>query len=675
MSTLFAPQDDHPFARRIDFDFEFPDDAEWLNTSGRVRLRDLRGKFVLIDFWTYCCINCIHIMPELEKLEQKYPNQLVVIGVHSAKFETEKDTQNILDAILRYEIKHPVVNDPEQAIWNRIGVNAWPTLILIDPAGQAVWYKSGETKAEVIDQLIAGSIDYYRGKDQLDESPVRFELHQYSAESTPLRFPGKVLADGGKERLFISDSNHNRIVITKLDGTLIDIIGSGKIGAEDGDYASASFDHPQGMTLKGETLYVADTENHLIRKVNLLTRQVTTIAGTGKQAQSGFPGLENLGPVANLPARWTGPTRTTAIASPWDLWIHNDDLFIAMAGPHQIWKMPLDESEIYPFAGNGREDIVDGPLLPKQPYAAGFSSFAQPSGLSADDRWLYVADSEGSSVRRVPLNGRGEVETLVGTAGLRNARLFTFGDVDGPKRVARFQHCLGVAYHEGVIYVADTYNNKIRVIDARTGDVSTFVGDGTPGRDDSPARFDEPAGISYALGKLYVADTNNHLIRVIDIATREVSTLQIPGLEPPARPAPTRPTFADATPVDVAAADVAPANNMVSVEVDLRFPPGWKINPLAPLRVYLAAGAEPGVVDAARIPQEAQPIEPPSDTFQVQVPVTGEGAGLAEIAFEYYSCQDGGEGLCKVGSTVLRVPITVSASGAATAQVVLPIQP
>jgi sugar lactone lactonase YvrE len=201
-----------------------------------------------------------------------------------------------------------------------------------------------------------------------------------------------------------------------------------------------------------------------------------------------------------------------------------------MAGPHQIWKMPLDESEIGPYAGNGREDISDGRLLPRIPYQRGSSSFAQPSGLAGDKNWLYVADSEGSAIRAVPFDPSKEVETIVGTQG----SLFTFGDVDGGAGDARLQHALGIVYHEGVLYVADTYNNKIKVIDPKARTSRTLVGTGKPGKTDSPAAFDEPAGISYAAGKLYVADTNNHLIRTVDLKTRVVKTLTIDGLTSPA---------------------------------------------------------------------------------------------------------------------------------------------
>lgn len=501
----------------------FPEGLDWLNTARPITLPELRGKFVLLDFWTYCCINCMHILPELKKLEQAYPQELVVVGIHSAKFQGEQDTENIREAVVRYQIEHPVVNDPTLSIWNYYQVPAWPTLVLIDPEGYVIWGNSGETTFERLDEVLRKAVRFYDRQKLIDRTPLRFDLEAAKLPATPLRFPGKVLADQAGGRLFIADSNHNRIVIARLDGTCLATVGSGRIGVQDGDFASAEFNNPQGMALAGEMLYVADTQNHLLRKIDLAEKRVQTIAGTGKQARQ----PAELG----VPAR---PLRTP-LASPWDVCIHEGDLFIAMAGMHQIWKMPLDLSGIGPYAGNGAEDIVDGPLLPRRVRQEGYAAFAQPSGLACDGTWLYVADSEGSSIRAVPLDPRQNVQTVVGTAHLPRARLFTFGDVDGQGPQVRFQHLLGVALYGERLYVADTYNNKIKMVDPATARVTTVAGTGASGASDAPGLFDEPGGLSAAGGKLYVADTNNHAIRVIDLdGEYRVSTLTLTDLEPPA---------------------------------------------------------------------------------------------------------------------------------------------
>ena len=213
----------------------------WLNTDKPLTLAALKGKVVLLDFWTYGCINCIHIIPDLKRLEQKYPNQLVVIGVHSAKFENEKETENIRRIILRYELEHPVYNDAEFKVWQSYGVRAWPTQVLIDPAGYVIGAVSGEGNYDLIDQVIAKAIGEARKRGELNEEPLKLTLERAKVGDMPLAFPGKILADAKSDRLFIADSNHNRMVVTKLDGTLIETIGTGTAGATDGAFDKASF--------------------------------------------------------------------------------------------------------------------------------------------------------------------------------------------------------------------------------------------------------------------------------------------------------------------------------------------------------------------------------------------------------------------------------------------------
>ncbi len=658
--TATAPaMPENPFKNRLPAP-GFEGGTAWINTAGPIELEQLRGKFVLLDFWTYCCINCMHILPELKKLEHAYANELVVIGVHSAKFDNEKDARNITEAVLRYEIEHPVVNDPDHAIWNAFGTRSWPSIALIDPEGQLVAVHSGEFTFEQIDPIFKRAVAYYKAKGTLDERPLRFDLESQKTQVTPLRFPGKILADAAGRRLFIADSNHNRIVVAGFDGKLIATIGGGAVGKHDGDFATATFNHPQGMALRGETLYVADTENHLLRKVDLAAKQVTTIAGLGVQSRNPWPGLDPTAFHTPAPARFVGKPKETGLNSPWDLWIHGADLFIAMAGPHQIWKMPLDESEIGPYAGNGREDIIDGPLLPPQPYEAGYSSFAQPSGLSSDGTWLYVADSEGSSIRAVPFDAKQAVRTVVGTAHFEEGRLFRFGDVDGDAVTARLQHALAVVHHEGRLYVADTYNNKIKVTDAKTGDTKTLSGTGKPGLVDDPPQFDEPAGLSLADGVLYVADTNNHAIRTIELKTGRVATLTIAGLAPPAKPV-VRDVPVVAVSAKPAALTLMPQAGVVRVPVRIRLPSGWKINPLAPQRYQVDAAADKsGPVERTTLGTLIR-LEKPAAEFEIPLAIGSATSGSAtlDVAVTYYYCREGKEGVCKIGSAAWRVDLTL----------------
>src|SRR5438067_1577354 len=303
----------------------------------------------------------MHIIPDLKKLEKKYPNELVVIGVHSAKFENEKDTENIRRIILRYEIEHPIVNDADFNIWRAYAVDAWPTRYLIDPAGYIIGRLSGEGGYETLDRVISETITEFRKRGELNEAPLKLVLEKAKVGDLPLAFPGKILADAKNDRLFIADSDHNRIVITKLDGTLIETIGTGAHGADDGSFDRATFFRPQGMALDGDHLYVADTENHLIREIDLKTKTVKTIAGTGQQSREYSK---------------SGPARSVALSSPWDLQLVGRTLYIAMAGPHQIWKLDLDKQEISTFAGSGREARIDG--------ARDEAAFAQPSGMTTD---------------------------------------------------------------------------------------------------------------------------------------------------------------------------------------------------------------------------------------------------------------------------------------------------
>lgn len=601
---------------------EFPTGMEWLNTERPLSIRQLRGKVVLLDFWTYCCINCIHIIPDLKKLERKYPNELVVIGVHSAKFTAEKGTENIRQAILRYEIEHPVVNDHEMQIFQEYTAKSWPTLFLIDPVGKVVAYMSGEGVYEQMDGIISKVIETFDAKKLIDRRPLNLKLERQRTPASLLAFPGKVLADEQSKQLFIADSNHNRIVVLSLDDSSVkEVIGSGEVGLTDGGFESASFNHPQGMSLDGSTLYVADTENHAIRAVDLAKKTVTTIAGTGEQLKRRIT--------------FGGQAREIPLNSPWDLIMQNGILYIAMAGPHQLWQMNPKTGGITPYAGSGREARIDGPLAE--------AALAQPSGITTDGKKLYFADSEVSAIRSADLDPHGRVETIVGLD------LFEFGDRDGKGATVRLQHPLGVVYNGGWLYVADTYNNKIKRISPKDRTSETFIGTGESGmRDGERATLDEPGGVSVAFGKLYVADTNNHLIRVADLKTRRLETLQIKGLEK-LRPRKTR-QFAGET-IQITAQEIEPGEATLNVQLEL--PSGYKLNSLAPTALTVTT-SESRVVSLTG----GTALNFSSPNFPVNIPVKisdGEATLIAD--FVVYFCEAAKESLCYFKEARLNIPV------------------
>jgi len=438
----------------------------------------------------------MHTFPQLRKIERKYGDQVIVVGVHSPKFPAERETANLREAVLRYRIEHPVVNDRDFAVWNQFGGRAWPTLMFIDPQGRVIGKHEGELPFEQFDPLVESMLKEFEERGILNAGAAPIDLEQIREPARTLKFPGKVLATG--DALYIADTNHHRIVKASLDGGIQRSFGSGEPGLVDGAAERAAFQQPQGMATSGTTLYVADTENHAIRSIDLETGAVATLGGTGEQALAAGAG---------------GPGRSTALSSPWDLALGDGVLYIAMAGIHQIWSLDLQSGAVAPFAGTGREGLLDGP--------AGQAWFAQSSGLALSGGHLYVADSEVSAVRDIDLRPR-MVTTIVGED------LFVFGDQDGEGDAVRLQHPLGITAHDGVVFLADSYNHKIKRLEPRRRAVTTWLGSGAAGRADglrTSASFREPGGVCAGVNGLYIADTNNHRIAVADWATGTVRTL------------------------------------------------------------------------------------------------------------------------------------------------------
>lgn len=651
----------------------------WLNTSRPITADELKGRIILLDFWTYCCINCMHVIPDLKYLEQQFGDKLTVIGIHSAKFQNEKDSENIRAAILRYDIEHPVVNDADFAIWQAFGVKAWPTFVLINPAGIVEGTYSGEGHRFEIAAAIEGLLTKYKGRINTDKLPIALEKDK--TPPTVLSFPGKLAAallgdeDGNYPVLFVSDSGHNRILgLGGMGGnerSILHTVGSGREGFKDGSFEEAEFRHPQGLLYDGHILpdgklagilYVADTENHALRKIDFNAKTVTTIAGTGVQ------GYDRT--VKNAPAL------QTPLASPWDLAFYPDDkhIVIAMAGLHQLWSYDIAAKTVSVIAGNGNESIDDGE------YPS--NSLSQPSGLSAwrgggephfnleitgfsnvtgkgwigekskpdnvpsapkkvaaDGRKLYFVDAETSSLR---VFDGSSVKTLIGTG------LFDFGYKEGKQGTALMQHDLGVFADASGIYVADSYNHSIRRYDPATGILSNFAGHGERGNADGPlatASFNEPNAIiktgNMFGGVFYVADTNNNAIRVIKDGNVSTLNIQVPAPEI---------AFATGLPNVQKLASMA-IGTQASVTLSLQ--DGWHINPDAPstLAVFDMSGKPKAIANF-----DVKALQ----TKKMSLPELKAGTAY-ELQATLYYCANAAGSQCLIKS--FDVPLMMKADG------------
>ncbi|HEX8549881.1 MAG TPA: thioredoxin-like domain-containing protein [Cytophagaceae bacterium] len=456
----------------------------WLNSDTSYSIKDFKGKIVLLDFWTFGCINCQHILPDLKRLEQEYAQELVVIGIHSAKFGSEKSSDKIKKAIEKFKVTHPVVNDADFTVWNSYAVNAWPTFVLINPDGKVVAQKSGEGFYAPIKQAIDGLKQAYGDKI----STKVFDFGKREQIAGPLLFPSKIITDS-KGHFYVSDSGHNRILVLDENGKVIEIIGQGSEGNSNGSFADASFNEPHGMALNESKLYIADSKNNLIRIADLTTKTVATAAGSGKKGYYYFESKlnENVDP-----------------NSPWDLTIANNTLYIADAGNHQILKMDLATNAVFRLAGTGREALADGTFRE--------SAFNQPSGICVSDNFLYVADPEASAVRRLDLKNN-RVETLVGKG------LFDFGDKDGKAGDALLQHCVGIEVQGDKLFIADTYNGKIKQLDLGKLEVTTFA-----------TGFNEPNDVLVSGDQLWITDTNNHQLIKLNLATGKKQVVNLTGI-------------------------------------------------------------------------------------------------------------------------------------------------
>lgn len=426
------------------------------------------------------------MLPQLRRLEQRFPNSIAVVGVHSGKYLAERDTSRIRDASVRLGATHPVLNDRQFRVWRAYAIRAWPTLVAVDPRGAVVGMRAGEFTADAITPFVERILATARAEGALHERPLHFSAEPPSAAPGELAFPGKVAVDG--DRIAIADSGHHRVLIGRLEhgGLRMRVeraVGSGREGLADGE--AATFRYPQGLAFGGGQLYVADAGNHIVRVIDLGSGVTRTVAGTGAQL------------------RTSRDRAAGALSSPWDLVLAGDTLHVAMAGVHQLWTIDLRDGTAFSRTGSGAEELYDG--------AHAEAALAQPMGIAMHGESLLVADAESNAVREVDLDASGGVRTIVGTG------LFDFGDADGVGSAVRFQHPQGVAVTpDGRVLVCDSYNDSLRWLHRGERRVTTWV-----------RALHEPGGIAAGARGAYVADTNAHRIVVVDWESAALRPLEL----------------------------------------------------------------------------------------------------------------------------------------------------
>ncbi|CAM4052991.1 thioredoxin-like domain-containing protein [Streptomyces albus] len=526
--------------------------------------------------------------------------------MHSPKFVHEAEHAAVVDAVERYGVEHPVLDDPELATWKQYAVRAWPTLVVIDPEGYVVAQHAGEGHVHAIERLVEQLEAEHGAKGTLRRGDGPYVPPEPVA--TDLRFPGKVLAlpDGG---YLVSDTTRHQLVELAADGeTVRRRIGAGERGLADGGPEAARFNEPQGLALlpDGQVL-VADTVNHALRRVDPSTGETLTVAGTGQQWFQGAPAQ--------------GPARETALSSPWDVAYFADRVWIAMAGVHQLWTYDPASGTVRAEAGTTNEGLVDGP--------AGEAWFAQPSGLavSSDGTRLWVADSETSALRWVERDGEGfAVRTAVGTG------LFDFGHRDGPAGQALFQHPLGVtALPDGSVAVCDTYNHALRRYDPATGEVSTLA---TDLREPSDAVLAPEAG-----GEIVVVESARHRLTRLRLPEDAVRVEAV------------------AHRTQRAATEVAPG--VLRLDVVFQPPPGQKLD--------TRYGPSTRLIVSATPPELLAEGEGAGTELRREVRLAGaEGAeGVLHVSAMAASCDEEGEyPACHVHQQDWGVPVRLSGRGA-----------
>lgn len=465
---------------------ELVEQLEWVNSPPR-SLRSQRGRVVLLAFWSAGSVYSHNLLDDLRQVQARHADGVTVLGIHTPKFDAERGARLLLKAVNRLAVRFPVVHDPGFVTWQHYGIRAWPSVAVVDTEGRLVEIVSGDLQRDTLDALVVRLLE---GEGRRPPRVHEHPSHGLKPEPRlPLAFPSGLAVM--QNHLYVADTGHHRILECSLDGRILRQFGSGNPGFLDGGSAECSLCSPRGVAVMKDTLYIADTGNHALRRVRLLDGDVDTLAGNGR---AGHPAGEMQGLPADMP-----------LNAPWGLAGAFDKLYIAMPGLQQVWEFDLGRRSLKPIAGSGKLALIDG--------AGSSAGFAQPSALALVQQTLYVADSAGSAIRSIHL-ANGGVQTLVGHSP------FDFGDQDGTRSAARLQHPLALALdpRSPLLWIADTYNDALKTLRLGGGDLRRF---------ELNYRLHEPSAIAVTPGVLWVANTSAHEVLRIDLDSGSVRRLPI----------------------------------------------------------------------------------------------------------------------------------------------------
>jgi sugar lactone lactonase YvrE len=462
---------------------ELPQSLEWLNVDQPPSLSALRGRACVLAFVNAGSTWSLRVLQQLAQQQARHGGRLQVLAIDVPRFDHERDSRQVAQRFASHDFGFPVAHDRDWAAWQHFGIEAWPTLLLVDPDGELrarfVGDGHGRTLELRINELLADA----------DASATPLPLRAQVEPSMPLRFPGG-LALGGKY-LYVADSGHHRVLECDQAGRVLRQFGTGRAGFLDGAAETASFNRPLRLSAHHGSLYVADGGNHAIRRIDLRRGDVVTLIGSGQ------PGAPVEGTVAE--------PRTVSLDHPCAMALTDDTLLIACSGDNRIWEYDLGSRDLQLAAGSGELAVTDG--------VGEEAAFAEPVALAAVRQLLYVCDGAGSAIRSLNVRTR-QVTTLLGRDGWHH------GHADGTRTEALLQHPQAIALDPDapLLWIADSGNNALRTLRLGGGQLETCK---------LSQPLHGPAGLAVADGVIWIADTLSHAVLRLDIRSGDLRHVPI----------------------------------------------------------------------------------------------------------------------------------------------------